>query len=274
MFWNPWENPETCAIIVLVYLSVAVFAIHLEEKYLHRVTQLSNSSLTCKKPYKIILTIWDCGNSFDFIHAWFKLNKTLCPACHLERSLKNTKHVTYEKKIGSYIPTFPICQGGNWLVHLTPDVLMKMQIFVFKKNVSLVNQEFTVPLMEHYRFVNNTTCFLVLCDVWNSTVMLYSNTDHCVKIVRVRSYSDPLFYAFGLNIERYYGSLRIQSECGKMRTRITPNADTVYTVYYAECLLFPFCVTQVRSDLKNVIKFYWVLKSIDPKMTVFSSFRS
>ena len=209
MFWNPWENPETCEIIVLVYLSVAVFANHLEEKYLHRVTQLSNLSLTCKKLYQIILTISDCGNSFDFIHAEFKLNKTLCPACHLERSLKNTKHVTYEKKIGSYIPTFPICQGGNWLVHLTPDVLMKMQIFVFKKNVSLVNQEFTVPLMEHYRFVNNTTCFLVLCDVWNSIVLLYSNADHCVKIVRVRSYSDPHFPPFGLNIERYYVSLRI-----------------------------------------------------------------
>ena len=84
--------------------------------------------------------------------------------------------------------------------------------------------------MEHYRFVNNTTCFLVLCDIWNSTVMLYSNTDHCVKIVRVRSYSDPLFYAFGLNIERYYVSLRIQSECGKMRTRITPNTDPFYAV--------------------------------------------
>ena len=31
---------------------------------------------------------------------------------------------------------------------------------------------------------------------------------------------------FGLNTERYGVPLRIQSECGKMRTRITPNTDT------------------------------------------------
>ena len=53
---------------------------------------------------------------------------------------------------------------------------------------------------------------------------------HCVKSVRIRSYSGPHFPAFGLNTERYGVSLRIQSECGKMRTRITPNTDTVYAV--------------------------------------------
>ena len=52
----------------------------------------------------------------------------------------------------------------------------------------------------------------------------------CVKGVRIRSYSGPHFLAFGLNTERYGVSLHIQSKCGKMRTRITPNADTFYTV--------------------------------------------
>ena len=47
-------------------------------------------------------------------------------------------------------------------------------------------------------------------------------TDHCVKSVRIRSYSGPYFPAFGLN------TLLIQSECGKMRTRTTPNTDTFY----------------------------------------------
>ena len=32
---------------------------------------------------------------------------------------------------------------------------------------------------------------------------------HYVKSVRIRSYSDPHFPAFGLNTERYYVSLRI-----------------------------------------------------------------
>ena len=34
-----------------------------------------------------------------------------------------------------------------------------------------------------------------------------------------------------MNTERYSVSLRIQSECGKMRTRITPNTDTFYVVF-------------------------------------------
>ena len=43
-----------------------------------------------------------------------------------------------------------------------------------------------------------------------------------------RSYSH--FPTFGLNTERYSGSLRIQSECRKMQNRIPPNTDTFYAV--------------------------------------------
>ena len=49
------------------------------------------------------------------------------------------------------------------------------------------------------------------------------NPFHFVKIVRIQSYSNPHFPTFGLNLERYLVYLRIQSECGKMRTRMTPN---------------------------------------------------
>ena len=35
---------------------------------------------------------------------------------------------------------------------------------------------------------------------------------------------------FALAVERYSISLRIQSECGKKWTRITPNTDTFYAV--------------------------------------------
>ena len=51
---------------------------------------------------------------------------------------------------------------------------------------------------------------------------------HCVKSVRIQGFSGPYFPAFGLNMERYSVSLRIQSECGKMRTRKTPNTDTFH----------------------------------------------
>ena len=40
----------------------------------------------------------------------------------------------------------------------------------------------------------------------------------------------PCFSAFRLNTERYGVSVGIQSECGKMRTRITSNADTFHAV--------------------------------------------
>ena len=51
------------------------------------------------------------------------------------------------------------------------------------------------------------------------------------KSVRIRSHSGPHFPAFELNTERYSVSLHIQSECRKIRTRITPNTDTFYAVY-------------------------------------------
>ena len=51
---------------------------------------------------------------------------------------------------------------------------------------------------------------------------------HCIEFVRIRSYSGPPFPAFGLNMERY--GVRIQSESGKMRTRITLNTRTFHAV--------------------------------------------
>ena len=45
-----------------------------------------------------------------------------------------------------------------------------------------------------------------------------------------RSYSGLYFPEFGLNTERYGVSPRIQSECWKMRTRITPNTDNFHAV--------------------------------------------
>ena len=62
------------------------------------------------------------------------------------------------------------------------------------------------------------------------SIMLRNKKLHCVKSVRIRSYSGPYFNVFGLNRERYRVYLPIQSECGKIRTRVTPNTDTFYLV--------------------------------------------
>ena len=53
---------------------------------------------------------------------------------------------------------------------------------------------------------------------------------HCVKRVRILSYSGPYSPAFALHTERYGVSVRIQSDCGKLRIRISQNTDTFYSV--------------------------------------------
>ena len=54
---------------------------------------------------------------------------------------------------------------------------------------------------------------------------------HCVKVVRVWSYSGSYFPTFWLNMKKYGVSLRIQFECRKMWTKITPNTDTLHAVH-------------------------------------------
>ena len=49
-----------------------------------------------------------------------------------------------------------------------------------------------------------------------------NKVQHCTKSVHIRSYSVLVI------------SLRIQSECEKMRTRITPNTDTFYAVQHSQ----------------------------------------
>ena len=56
-------------------------------------------------------------------------------------------------------------------------------------------------------------------------------TSDCVKSVRVRSYSCPYFPVFGVNTGRYSVFLRIQSKCGKIMGRMTPNTDTFHKVF-------------------------------------------
>ena len=81
----------------------------------------------------------------------------------------------------------------------------------------------------------NNLYSMIYCSTfqWKISSTLISAEKHwvkSVKSVRIWSYSGPCFPAFGLNTERYSLSLRIQSECGKIQTRITPNTDTFYAV--------------------------------------------
>ena len=76
-----------------------------------------------------------------------------------------------------------------------------------------------------------------------------------LKVVRIRSYSDPHFSAFGLNKERYGVTPRIQSERGKIRTRITPNGDTFYAVKIY--LNFRPSLVRFSEPFRTIIKPFW-----------------
>ena len=73
---------------------------------------------------------------------------------------------------------------------------------------------------------------------------------HCLKSVRIRSFSVPFFPVFGLNTERYSLSFCIQSECGKIRTRKTPNTET---------LLAAVRLYRILSNIKKVTEIFVII---------------
>ena len=91
----------------------------------------------------------------------------------------------------------------------TQDIFQKKYIYIYKNIIYIY-------------IYKNTYLMLVRLDK--------GGQPHCVKSVRIWSYSGPHFPPFGLNIERYRVSLRIQSEWGETRTKITPNTDTFHAV--------------------------------------------
>ena len=79
---------------------------------------------------------------------------------------------------------------------------------------------------------------------------------HCVKSVRIWSYSAPHFPAFELNTKRYSISLRIPSKCRKIRTRINPNTDTFYAVCLTASMHYKLrCLNLFTAFVQNVMTF-------------------
>ena len=122
--------------------------------------------------------------------------------------------------------------------------LIKLACSIIKKNSNksvfceyfeILKNSFLYRTPPVAAFVNTPLIFTFMSNT-NKTqnhktpYMILPVTVHCVKSVRIRSYSGPYFPALRLNTERYSVSLRIQPECEKIRTRITPNTDTFYAV--------------------------------------------
>ena len=72
---------------------------------------------------------------------------------------------------------------------------------------------FFTKVISHFNIICYTLLFLKKQSMW-----------YCLNSVLIRSFSGLYFSALGLNTE-YSVSLRIQSECGKVLTRKTPNFD-------------------------------------------------
>ena len=91
-----------------------------------------------------------------------------------------------------------------------------------------------------------------------------NNIIHCVKSARIWSFSGPHFPAFGQNTERYGEYLRIQYNCGKIRTRKTPNTGTFYAAIacrlktyflnFSHCQLTFLCYIHTFLDFKVDIR--------------------
>ena len=84
-----------------------------------------------------------------------------------------------------------------------------------------------------YYFITLENVFVSFCEIY----LFNSRTNDIQPLVFEHFSSNGfledcsiIFSAFGLNTERYGVSLRIQSECGKIRTRITPNTDIFHAV--------------------------------------------
>ena len=87
--------------------------------------------------------------------------------------------------------------------------------------------------------------------ILNKPLKLVFKNCHYVKSTNIWRISGPYFPAFRLNMERCGVSLRIQSKCGRIRTRKTPNTDTFHAVccvsYLPISVNFPFYTAENKT---------------------------
>ena len=100
--------------------------------------------------------------------------------------------------------------------------------------------------------------------IYKLQTVILKTIKHCVKSFYIWGYSGPYFPAFALNTERYFVSLRIQSECGKTLARITPNTDTFHAVKS------PRISNKFKKfqSLRNFTQLHWMEKVISKKQNL------
>ena len=109
----------------------------------------------------------------------------------------------------------------------------------YLKNFAVFTPQYSQSMFGHF----STLCIKSL-----RLFVIKSVKFHCVKRVRIWSFSGTYFPVVGLNTERYSVYLRIQSKCGRIRTRKTPNTDIFNAVFK---LLFPPNIQKYITSLTN-----------------------
>ena len=107
-----------------------------------------------------------------------------------------------------------------------------------------------------YWLIKNCRHFSYTFDEEIFILQLIARTLHCVKSVHIRGFSGRYFPVFGLNTKRYGASLRIQFECGKKRTRKTPNTDTFHAALVCKRTTKKYIVTSLREQNSFSFSFY------------------
>ena len=148
-------------------------------------------------------------------------SKNVCYLTYILSEVKNAKGDYVMDSLGQFIIVFESLIKAAW----------KLWKYLFEVLFTLSSWKLSITNLIIYLF-NTQRVFRMFSEslgLWNDFIFrtLVSNTITAWS-VRIRSYSGPYFSIFGLNTERYSVSLRIQSECGKIRTIITPNRDTFY----------------------------------------------
>ena len=141
-----------------------------------------------------------------------------------------------------------------YLIKVTSTIISEISVSL--KNCSETNLH---SLHKNEEILNGKLHFLCSPSYLFEWMAILTWDYHCEKSVFIQSYSDPYFPAFGLNTERYEVSPRIQSECGKIRTRITPNTDTFHAVHCLKVYLEPSHISEM--DAFAEIVHGWKLKA-------------
>ena len=113
----------------------------------------------------------------------------------------------------------------QYVIWKSCDLFMVFWSLEIQDRVNMLKMNYShITNYQRFKFL----AFLTFIRALNFSKSLVQSTNiHSVKSARIRSFSGPHFSHIQI---RYSVSLRIQSECGKMRTRITPNTDTFYAV--------------------------------------------